>query len=356
MEGQNPNSTYMPEVKNNFYAPMEPSKDLIICPHCQIGISNPAVKYAGGKETSSPRLWCKICQRKFGVKHKSVNWQIYFGRLYALYFTKSHELNSIRARYNDFMLPGAIRLFDSNLRAKKKTSASPQQAIEKAFPLTMRTLIDKAVKRLRKRDIDNWSIIINKYDSDKCYDLDFKLLKAENKGIVFLSKRGEENPLVHCAHCQSTHIAMNGFSNVGRRRFKCVSCDRSFVLRGRSLFTFGYVKDQMLKLYLQSFKFKTENLPMLEKICSELATLFMSENNMRRITKKLQTEFTVSELFRVSMIELFVKKHSGDYEIVRSKPSEVFERMTMPSSTLLLPRPEEYVGVDVSEVLYRSRI
>jgi hypothetical protein len=66
---------------------------------------------------------------------------------------------------------------------------------------------------------------------------------------------------------------------------------------------------------------------------------------MAKITKKLQTEFTVSELFRTHEIEIFVAKYSGEYKIVPSKPSEVFKKMTLPSNVFLLPEPEKYVKV-----------
>ncbi len=343
------NSTYTREVNNNFFDPSAISKDIIICPHCHRGISHPAIKYSGGKDTASPRFWCKACQKKFSVRYKSINWVVHFGRLY-----EPNEINSIKARYNDFMLPESIRLFNSNLRTQKKIETSIGKAIEKAFSLTLRTIIDKAIKRLRKRDIDNWSIIINKYSGEKCYELDFKLLKAENKGIVFLSKRDKDNPLIHCVYCQGTHIIKNSYTSVGRRRFKCVDCNRSFVLRGRNLFNYRYVKKQMLVLYLRSFSISKEHILELNSLCRKMAIHFMRESNMVKITKKLQTEFTVSELFRINEIEMFVTKHSGDYEIVPSKPSEVFEKMTLSSNVLLLPRPEEYVGVSASEVLSYS--
>jgi len=345
IKGQNMNSTYTREVNNNFSAPLEISEDIIICPYCHRGISHFAIKYAGGKNTASPRLWCKACQKKFSIRYKSINWLVHFGRLYADNFIKPNEINSIRARYNDFMLPESIRLFDSNLRSQKKTETSANMAIEKAFSLTLRTIINKAIKRLRKRDIDNWSIIINKYSGEKCYELDLKFLKAENKGIIFLSKRDKNNPLIRCAYCQGTHIIKNSYTNVGRRRFKCVNCDRSFILRGMNLFNYHYVKKQILILYLRSFSISKEHISELNSMCSKMAIHFMQESNMTKISKKLRTEFTVSELFRTHEIEMFVTKYSGEYKIVPSKPSEVFKKMTLPSNVLLLPRPEEYVKV-----------
>ncbi len=347
--------SYATAPKNNFSLSSGAVNDLVVCPHCRTGISSPKVKYSGGKGKSSPLFWCSSCQKKFGIRHGCISWQRHFIRLYIGNFTKPHEVEAIKARYNDFILPKSIRLFDANLRKAKKVETSADTAIEKAFLSTMRTLIDKAVLRWREKECDNWSIVINRYDSEQSYDLDFKLLKMENSGVIFRNKRDEDNPLIRCAHCSGTHIVRNGFSNIGHRRFKCVDCNRSSILRGRNLFSFEYVKNQILKLYLQSFQFKTGSLPVLEKICNELAVLFMDEANMARISKKLQTEFTVSELFRVNMIEIFVKKHSGNYEIVQSKPSEVFEGMIVPSNTLLLPRPEEHTGVDASEVLRCSR-
>jgi transposase-like protein len=209
----------------------------------------------------------------------------------------------------------------------------------------MRTIIDRAVKRLKKKDIDNWSIIINKYSGEKCYELDFKLLKAENKGIVFLSKRDKDNPLIYCTYCQGTHIVKDSYTNIGRRRFKCVDCNRSFVLRGRNLFSYRYVKKQMLVLYLRSFTISKKHILELNSLCNKMAIHFMRESNMAKITKKLQTEFTVSELFRTHEIEIFVTKYSGEYKIVPSKPSEVFKKMTLPSNVFLLPEPEKYVKV-----------
>ena len=347
---QNIHLSYIQEVQNRFDLPIEISKDLIICPHCKRGISHPAVTYAGGKGTSSPRFWCKACQKKFGIRHKSINWLVCFDGLYHTFFTKKHERAAFYARYNDFLSKSSMVLFDRELRTFKKYEKNMKIVIEKAFVQTLKIILDKATTRLSEKDYDNWSIIINKYSSDQCYDLDFRLLKLENKGIVFHSKQDRDNSLLRCMRCKGNHIAKNGYSGAGRRRFKCTDCDISFVLRARNLFDYSYVRKQVLETLQQSFNFKVEKIQILDRVCNEMSRLFMREKNMSRITKKLQNEFTVHELFRVNEIEVFMAEHSRKYEIIRSKTSEVFEKMILPSNTLLLFEPKEHVEASISEM------
>lgn len=344
------NLPYTPDAKNKFQALIGPPEDLIICPHCYREISSPDITYAARKGTSAPLFWCKPCQRKFGVKHQSINWPIWFGKLYGIFFTKRQDQHAVYARLNDFMTQSAIRFFNSKLRHYRQYGVSMEEAVEKAFVATIKNLIDKARIRLSNKERDNWSIIINRYNSEQSYELDWKLFQAENAGIVFASVPDPEDALIHCHKCVDSRITKFGFSNAGRRRFKCKVCDESFVLRGRNLFNLEYVKKQMFILFARSFNIKKEHIPMLEQICTDMAREFMKEPNMKSITDKLQNAFTVHEVFRVNEIELFAAKHSGKHKIIRSGTSEIFEKMSQQSEALLLSKPKEHTEPNAYEI------
>ena len=73
---------------------------------------------------------------------------------------------------------------------------------------------------------------------------------------------------------------------------------------------------------------------------------------MARITKKLQEEFTVHEMFRANEIKLFITKYSQKHKIIPSKQNEVFKKLTKTSNTLMLSNPEGKEEVNVHEMLY----
>ncbi len=349
-ERQNIDRPYTPEAENKKSALMEISQDLIICPHCKRGVSHPKIIYAKGKGSSTPMFWCKSCRKKFGVRGKSINWQVHFGRLYSIYFTKSNEKSAIRARYNDFVARANQRLFDSRLRLYRQTSTSPENIVEKAFVDTIKELQLKAQQRLRRDNRDNWDTVINHFDSEKSYELDFKLLMAENSGMVFSKKQDPVNPLIHCHKCGAgSNIIRYGFSPVGRRRFYCKDCEISFVLRAVHLFSVSYVKEKIMILMLRSLSIDIEKLPELSRLCGTMAMKFMSENNMARISKKLQTEFTIQELFRINEIEVYIEKQFKKYTFVRTKPEETLKKMTIPAQSPLLPKPDDPVEINLQK-------
>jgi len=332
-------SPYMPDSKKNSEsASMEASNDLIICPHCNRGVSHPHVIYAKGKGSGSPLFWCKSCRKKFGVSHKSINWPFHFGRLYSVNFTESHEKSAIRARYQDFMSPAAQRLFDSRLRHYRQQLTSVEYTIEYAFVGTIKELQLKADERNRKNDRDNWDVVINLYNSELSYELDFILFKAENAGMVFSKKQDQTNPLVHCHRCGGSNIIRYGFSPVGRRRFYCKDCGISFVLRAEHLFSFSYVKSRLIEIIT---RFNPENitkfhLPMLEEVCFKLATDFMEKKNLKRITRELQHQFLVHEVYRVREIEAFAKKIPIKKTIITMETLPVEEQDRQAAKVLML--------------------
>ena len=322
---------------------MEISKDLIICPHCKRGISHHEIICSGGKGTSSPRYWCKACRKKWSVGHKSINWQIHFGRLYSIHFTKPYEKSAIRARYGDFMTKTFQRLFDSRLRHYRETASSLEHTIKNAFIDTIKELHSKTKKRLGRDNRDNWDIIINHFDGEKSYDLDFKLFKAENAGMTFSKKQDMEHPLIHCHKCGGCSIIRYGFSPAGRRRFFCKDCEISFVLRAVHLFSFSYVKERLIEIYT---RFNPENikrfhLPMLEEICTKLATVFMHHLHLKEITQELKHLFTVHEIYRIREVEAFAKKIAIERQVIAMETLPPYQQDKQAAKVLMLGKPKE---------------
>ena len=157
------------------------------------------------------------------------------------------------------------------------------------------------------------------------------------------NKQDPINPLTYCHKCSGSNIIRYGFSPVGRRRFYCKEGEISFVLRAVHLFSFSYVKARLIEIYT---RFNPENiqkfhLPMLEEVCTELATAFMHHSNLRKITLKLPHQFTVHEVYRVRGIEAFAKKIPIKKMIIPMEALPVEEQDKQAAKVLMLGKPKE---------------
>ena len=344
-------SPYMPEVQNRSDFPIEVSKDLIVCPHCYRGISHSEVTYSGGKGTNSPRFLCKACQKKFSVRHKSINWQAHYARLYNLLFLKPYEKSAIRARFNDFITESATRMFDRKFRQYRHTKVALEHAIERALLNTIKELQSKALKRINKNNRDNWDIIINHFNSEESYTLDWHLLQAENAGLLFSYKQNAANPLIHCHMCRNADIIRSGYSPIGRRRFLCKDCDITFILRAEHLFTFSYVKEELIEIFIRfnPENIKRKHMPRLEAVCHQMTIHFMRDNNLKRISKKLCTQFTVHEAYRRREIDAFANKISKHHPIIPMETLPISKQDQCVAKVFLLkePKAEEFSVTDL---------
>lgn len=344
-------SSCMPEVQNRSDLPIEVSNDLIICPHCHRGISHPKVTHAGGKGTNAPRFLCKSCQKKFSVRHKSINWQTHYGRLYTLSFIKPYEKSAIKARFNDLMTESAKRIFDSKLRQYKYIETSMEQTIERAFFYTIKEFQSKALKRISKDNRDNWDIIINHFKSEESYTLDWHLLQAENAGLLFSCKQNGANPLIHCHNCMNSDITKSGYSPIGRRRFLCKHCNITFVLRAEHLFTYSYVKERLIEIFVRfnPENIKRKHMPRLEAVCHQMSIKFMMDRNLKCISKKLRIQFTVHEAYRVREIEAFANKISKDHQIIPMETLPISKQDPSVVKVFLLkePKADEFSVADL---------
>ena len=306
------NSPYTPDLKNHSGTLIGSPENMIICPTCHSSLASDHVIYKGGKNSASPQFYCKSCNKRFVLQHSSINWYKWFIPLYLSHFNKPcHEHGAI-PRYRLFSLPKFIKDFNRKLRLYKERETAFITLIENAFISTLR-LIDKVViQEQQKKEQDNWTFIINRYDSEKSYELDFTLFKAMIQGVEFLSNPDENNPLIHCEKCGSTAIIKNGYTGSGRRRFMCKTCQTSFVVRAEHLFTYDYVKEMVFRLIEQIDPGNITDLNHVDKInqfCHEVAQLFMKSAHMKSLTKQIENEFLISEYQRVLYISQFMQKY-----------------------------------------------
>ncbi len=294
-------------------------QDYVICPSCHTKVSHKSIHYARGKETNAPLFFCKPCGKKFGVRFTSIDWDTQYTKLYEHFFTKRHECHAIKARYHDFISPASQTLFNSRIRHYRKNhSLMLADIIKRSFLDRMRQLQAKASQRIAHKEHDNWDIIINCFDSEESYELDFYLLKEENRGQVFSNKNNNENPLIYCHQCNSTAITKNGYAPRGRRRFLCTQCKKVFVLKAENLFSHSYVEDTVEEILLgiiEKEKNEVNNMN-LNQMVRGIASKFMHHRYLNLITKDLTTRFTISESYRIQLIQNFIRKYiqkvSGD--------------------------------------------
>jgi transcription elongation factor Elf1 len=228
-----------------------------------------------------------------------------------------------------------------------------------------------------KKHHDSWYYLMNIYDMDVTYRLDYINWILVRDYNMALSKRQRiKNPLLHCYICGSSDLSTYGFNNNGRRRIKCNKCKKISVIKMRHFITEADVRSFLLDLFKDKFKNKSDITSLTEQMCADFSMVLHSYHfeellsEQKVITHALKNDiiyaFFVSQVFRLyekrNTLDLVFRvngyhKYTDCYQHIPLLPKEHKEIITARNMEFNLSRSLKLVApIRSTEEVKRNRL
>jgi len=246
------------------------------CPSCYFK----EVMGYGKDKKGRQRYKCKHCNKVFIVNSEVIDIVLLFIMNYDTSFQDEPHMLSTRSRkFQQMNTPEAKKMFSEIIEeiGDYRWCSDDEKDIY-AMKIVCRRMDYLDAKNIKQYH-DSWYYLLNYYNTDVTYKLDFVNWCLVRDNGMHLSKRQNiENPLLYCNSCGSSDISTHGFNNNARRRIKCNDCKKIGVIRIKNL-----VREVDLILFLRRFlKDKIDNdvvvKRIIEKMCDDFDLVVYSHH------------------------------------------------------------------------------
>jgi len=272
------------------------------CPQCK----TKNCRRNGKDNKKRIRRRCK-CGRSFVIDWKVWNLAKLFSEVFEDGFMRSGRQSSIQYKQRIWQ-----RLIDDTDIQEYINSAIIEITLDKAYSDDAKDeyvfvqaciMADKKDCEYAGKFKDSWYFLLNKYDMDVTYYLEYYCYILIRKHNIDISKRQNlEKPLLRCSECGADDISTYGFNNNSRRRIKCNVCSEISIVRAANLISQVELSD-FCHIYLENY---TRDQTLIESITKTLQHNFSYVSKSKDFDRLMARQSVITYELKEQVMKAFI--------------------------------------------------